>query len=249
MVYLQNECKLLHGDIKPQNILTQCNPVPADGSSVDYSSAEIKLAVFGLTKALHQQSAASSLMSSTMVGVLKITMLYLSPETMQAASSGSSYERAVCDDLCSACLVILEMYTGLPMKQLMKGPGSVVIDQLLTKASPQLLPLLCAVLAVPSAASCCNAAAELLRMLDASIEPLFIWQLFDVASLKNVCLFIPRRMCFSKEQFHQMSHSLGCLCRLPLTSYWPFKPYFHRRQRLYSRPKSAQQRSVASAVC
>ena len=201
MVYLQNECKLLHGDIKPQNILTQCNSIPAHGSPVDCSSAEFKLAVFGLTKALHQQSAASALMSSTVVGVLKITMLYMSPEAMQAASSGSNYERAVCDDLCSACLVILEMDTGLPVQQRMKEPGSVVIDQLLTKASSQLLPLLCAVLAVPSAASRCNAAAELPRMLHASMEPLFMWQLFDVASLKNVCLSIPRHLCFLEGAF------------------------------------------------
>jgi hypothetical protein len=105
---------------------------------------------------------------------------------MQAASSGSNYERAACDDLCSACLVMLEMDTGLPVQQLMKGPGSVRIDELLTKASPELLPLLCSVLTVPSAASRCSSAAELLRMLDASMDPLFVWQLFDVASLKYV---------------------------------------------------------------
>jgi hypothetical protein len=174
LVYLHDELKWLHGDIKPQNILMQCNHVPADGSAVDYSSAEIKLADFGLTKILDQQSALPSLMLSTMVGVLKGTMLYLSPEAIQGASSGSNYERGVSDDLWSACLVILEMDTGIPIHQLMRGPGSVIIDELLTKASPELLPLLCAVLAIPSAASRCNSAAELLRMIDASIDPLFI---------------------------------------------------------------------------
>jgi serine/threonine protein kinase len=186
LVYLHDELKWLHGDIKPQNILMQCDPVPSDGSAVDYSSAEIKLADFGLTKALDHQSAMSSLMLSTMVGMLKGTMLYLSPEQMQGASSGSSYERAVSDDLWSACLVILEMDTGMPIHQLMKGPGSVIIDELLTKASPELLPLLCSVLNLPSAASRCSSAAELLRMLDASLDPLFTWQLFDIASLKYV---------------------------------------------------------------
>jgi serine/threonine protein kinase len=186
LVYLHDECKWLHGDIKPQNILMQCNRVPADGSAVDYSDAEIKLADFGLTKALDHQSATSSLMLSTMVGVLKGTMLYLSPEALQGASSGGSYERAVSDDLWSACLVMLEMDTGMSIHQLMNGPGSVVIDELLTKTSPELLPLMCAVLAAPSAASRCNSAAELLRILDVSMDPLFMWQLFDAASLKYV---------------------------------------------------------------
>jgi serine/threonine protein kinase len=162
----------------------QCDPVPADDTAVNYSSAEIKLADFGLTKVLDQQSAMSSLMLSTTVGMLKGTMLYLSPEAIQGASSGSSYERAVSDDLWSACLVILEMDTGMPIHQLMRAPGSVAMDELLTKASPELLPLLCAVLAVPYAASRCNSAAQLLRMLDASLDPLFIWQQFDVALLK-----------------------------------------------------------------
>jgi WD40 repeat protein/serine/threonine protein kinase len=186
LVYLHDELKWLHGDIKPQNILMHCDPVPADGSAVDYSSAEIKLADFGLTKVLDQQSVTSSLKLSTTVGMLKGTMLYLSPEAMQGATSGSSYERAVSDDLWSACLVILEMDTGMPINQLLKGPGSVIIDELLTKASPELLPLLCAVLAFQSSASRCSSAAELLRMLDASLDPLFTWQLFDVASLKYV---------------------------------------------------------------
>jgi serine/threonine protein kinase len=185
LIYLHDELKWLHGDIKPQNILMQCSPIPADGSAVDYSSTEIKLADFGLAKILDHQSTMSSLMLSTMVGVLKGTMMYLSPEAMQGASSGGNYERAVSDDLWSVCLVILEMDTGMPIHQLMKGPGSVIIDELLTKASPELLPLLCAVLAIPSAASRCSSAAELLRMLDVSMAPLFIWQQFDVTSLRH----------------------------------------------------------------
>jgi serine/threonine protein kinase len=187
LVYLHDELKWLHGDIKPQNILLQCSPVPADCSAVDYSSAEIKLADFGLTKSLCQQSSMSSLMLSSMVGVMKGTMLYLSPEALHAVSSGSNYERTVSDDLWSACLVILEMDTGITIQNVLTGHGgSVRIDELLTKSSPQLLPLLCSVLAEPSADSRCNSAAELLRMLDASLDPLFIWQLFDVASLKYV---------------------------------------------------------------
>jgi serine/threonine protein kinase len=186
LVYLHEELKWLHGDIKPHNILIQCSAVPDDGSAVDYSSAEIKLADFGLTKILDRQGTMSSLMLSTKVGVLKGTMLYMSPEAIQSASSGTNYERAVSDDLWSACLVILEMDTGICIQQLMNGPGSVIIEELLTKASPELLPLLCAVLAVPSAASRCNSAAELLRMLDASMDPLFVWQQFDSASLKYV---------------------------------------------------------------
>jgi hypothetical protein len=45
---------------------------------------------------------------------------------------------------------------------------------------------LCSVLAVPSAASRCSSAAELLLMLEASLDPLFMWQQSDVASLKFV---------------------------------------------------------------
>ena len=67
------------------------------------------------------------------------------------------YERSVSDDLWSACLVILEMDTGLTLQQLMQGSGAVKTDELLTKASPELLPLLCSVLAVPDAASRCQA--------------------------------------------------------------------------------------------
>jgi uncharacterized protein YjbI with pentapeptide repeats len=75
------------------------------------------------------------------------------------------------------------MDTGLSIQQIMKGPGSVNINELLTKSSPELLPLLCSVLAVPFR---CNSAVELLRMLDSSLDPLFIWQCFDAASQKYV---------------------------------------------------------------
>jgi serine/threonine protein kinase/WD40 repeat protein len=177
LVYLHDELKWVHGDIKPQNILLQCSPIPADDSEVDYSSAEIKLADFGLIKILDQQSTTLSLsFLSSMVGAVKGTMMYLSPE----AFSGS-HERSVADDLWSACLVIYEMDTGLRLQGqgLMNGPGSVNIEALLTKSSPDLLPLLCSVLATQSAGSRCSSAAELLCKLDAGIDPLFIWQFCD----------------------------------------------------------------------
>ncbi len=69
-------------------------------------------------------------------------MLYMSPEAIQGASSGSSCERAVSDDLWSACLVILEMDAGMRILHPMRGPVSIIIDQLLTMASPELLPLM-----------------------------------------------------------------------------------------------------------
>jgi hypothetical protein len=72
-----------------------------------------------------------------------------------------------------------EMDTGLSLRQLMTAPGVVNIDALLTKSSPDLLPLLCTALAPQLAGSRCSSAAELLRILGASIDPLFIWQLFD----------------------------------------------------------------------
>jgi serine/threonine protein kinase len=186
LVYIHEDKKWLHGDIKPQNLLINCDPVPADGSPVDYSSAEIKLADFGMSKKLDQLSATSTLMLGTMAGVLTGTMLYLSPEALQGASNGCNYERSVLDDLWSACLVISEMDTGLSIQQIVKGPGSVNIDELLTKSSPELLPLLCSVLTVPSAAFRCNSAVELLSVLDSSLDPLFIWQCFDAASQKYV---------------------------------------------------------------
>jgi mitogen-activated protein kinase kinase 1 len=120
LVYLHYEMKWLHGDIKPQNILMQCSPIPYDGSIVDYSSAEIKLADFGLAKVMDQQDSSSSFMltnASTRDGMVKGTMWYLSPEALQGASGG--YDRSYTDDLWSACLVIYEMDTGLTLQQLM----------------------------------------------------------------------------------------------------------------------------------
>jgi serine/threonine protein kinase len=180
LVYLHDTMKWLHGDIKPQNILMQCNPVPADGSDVDYSSAEIKLADFGLAKVMDQKSSTASFMlsnASTQAGVIKGTMWYLSPEALQGSVGG--YDRTYTDDLWSACLVILEMDTGLSLQQLMTAPGAVKLDEMLTKASPELLPVLNSVLAAPDAASRYTSAAELLRKLDASMDPLFIWQCYD----------------------------------------------------------------------
>ena len=62
LVYLHDEMKWLHGDIKPQNLLMTCDALPADGSAVDYSSAEIKLADFGLAKVMGQQFSSASFM-------------------------------------------------------------------------------------------------------------------------------------------------------------------------------------------
>ena len=169
---------LLHGDIKPQNILLQCN-VPAVGSPVDYGSAEIKLADFGLAKILDQQALTESFKLSVAVTKaldMKGTQNYMPPEALKQSRE---YKRSVSDDLWSACLVILEMDTGLTLEQLMHAPGSVKIDELLTRATKELLPLLCSVLAVPDPASRCPSAAELLQKLKASKDPLFIWQRYD----------------------------------------------------------------------
>jgi len=177
LVYLHDTMNWLHGDIKPHNILMQCSPVPADGSAVNYCNAEIKLADFGLVKVMYQEDSSSSFMltnASTKEGTIKGTMWYLSPEALQGTCGG--YDRSYTDDLWSACLVIYEMDTGCSLQQLMAAPGAVKLDELLTKASPELLPLLCSVLTVPDTASRCASAAELLRKLDASTNPLFIWQ-------------------------------------------------------------------------
>jgi serine/threonine protein kinase/ribosomal protein L13E len=189
LVYLRNEMKWLHGDIKPQNMLLQCHPLPADGSAIDYSDAEIKLADFGLAKVMDQESSSASFMlsnASTKAGVVKGTMWYLSPEALQGASIG--YERTYSDDIWSACLVIYEMDTGLSLQQLMTAPGAIKLQELLTKTSRELLPLLASVLAVPDAASRCKSAAELLQKLDASVDPLYIWEEYDLAANKYVAV-------------------------------------------------------------
>jgi serine/threonine protein kinase len=199
LVYLHYEMKWLHGDIKPQNILMQCSPIPFDGSIVDYSSAEIKLADFGLAKVMDQQDLSSSFMltnASTREGMVKGTMWYLSPEALQGASGG--YDRSYTDDLWSACLVIYEMDTGLSLQQLMTAPGAVKLDELLTKASPELLPLLCSVLLLSEVTSRCASAAELLRKLDANIDPLFLWQYYD--SSKQVFVPVHPAASFALEQ-------------------------------------------------
>jgi serine/threonine protein kinase len=188
IVYVHNELDWLHGDIKPQNILVQSKPLSAGRPLEDYSSATIKLADFGEAKVLDQQHSKGSVMhltnATTMVdGKLKGTLWYLSPEALQGASRG--YERAKTDDLWSACLVILEMDTGLTLQQLMTAPGSVNIAKVMENTSKELLPLLHSVLVVP-AASRCKHASELLSMLDASENPLFIWQLYDDAGKKYV---------------------------------------------------------------
>jgi serine/threonine protein kinase len=157
LAYLHDEMKWLHGDIKPQNMLLQCSPVPADGSAVDYSTAQIKLADFGLAKVMDQEDVSFSFMltnASSKDGMIKGTMWYLSPEALHGACGG--YNRCYIDDLWSACLVIFEMDTGLSLQQLMTAPGAVKLDELLTKASPELLPLLCSVLGVQDASSRCT---------------------------------------------------------------------------------------------
>ena len=48
----------------------QCDPVPADGSDIDYSVAEIKLADFGMAKVMEQEILnASSMLSNAMTGL------------------------------------------------------------------------------------------------------------------------------------------------------------------------------------
>ena len=210
LVYLHDDMKWLHGDIKPQNMLLQCHPLPADGSAIDYSDAEIKLADFGLAKVMDQENSFASFMlsnASTKAGVVKGTMWNLSPEALQGASSGH-YERTYSDDIWSACLVIYEMDTGLSLQQLMTAPGAVKLEELLTKTSRELLPLLASVLAVPDAASRCKSAAELLQKLDASVDPLYIWEEHDVATNKYVAVHpaasVALEEAFSANQPHTM---------------------------------------------
>jgi serine/threonine protein kinase len=155
-----------------------------------------------------ENSSASFMLSnaSTVVGVMKGTMWYLSPEALQGASSG--YERTYSDDIWSACLVIYEMDTGLSLQQLMTAPGAIKLEELLTKTSRELLPLLASVLAVPDAASRCKSAAELLQKLDASVDPLYIWEEHDVATGKYVAMHpaasVALEEAFSANQPHTM---------------------------------------------
>jgi len=191
LVYLHDDMNWLHGDIKPGNMLLQHVPLPADGSTVDYSAAQIKLADFGLAKILNQQGSTQSMVipnaTAVVGGGIKGTERYLSPEALQSASSGS-HVRTAADDLWSACLVICEMDTGLTLQQLMTAPGAIRLEQLLTKTSRVLLPLLASVLAVSDAALRCKSAAELLQKLDASADPLYIWEEYDATAGKYACM-------------------------------------------------------------
>lgn len=176
----KSQMGLLHGDIKPQNILVSCKNAPSGDSPVDFSGAEIKLADFGLSKALAASNNAAAPFitnASTKAGmVIKGTMWYMSPEALQGATHG--HERCFADDLWSAGLVIFEMDTGLTLQQFMTAPGAVNINEMLATASAQLLPLLCSIFA-SDPSSRCSSAEELLQILDASIDPLFEWQFFD----------------------------------------------------------------------
>jgi serine/threonine protein kinase len=132
--------KWLLGDIKPQNILMQCVTVPAHGTDADYSSAEIKLADFGLTKILDQHSATPSMSLCTVVGVLTGTMMYLFPEEFRGPSSGR-FERSAADDLLRSACLDITIGSGLEVQKLMNAPDSLIIEALLSKASSELLTL------------------------------------------------------------------------------------------------------------
>jgi serine/threonine protein kinase len=209
LIFLHEEKRWIHGDIKPNNLLLQCSPIPADGSPVDYSNVEIKLADFGLTKIFEQSSTQSFVLKNadTGIGEIKGSLWYLSPEAFHAGSIG--YERSFQDDLWSACLVILEMDTGLELeKDLMTAPASVKLEELLTRTSSELLPLLYSVLAMADVKCRCKSAAELLRILDASVDPLFVWQRYDVTLKEYVgvppAFFLFLERAFSANEPHTM---------------------------------------------
>ena len=84
LVYLRDEMKWLHGDIKPQNMLLQCHPLPADGSAIDYSDAEIKLADFGLAKVMDQENSSASFMLSNASTKAGVVIAALAPATQPA---------------------------------------------------------------------------------------------------------------------------------------------------------------------
>jgi serine/threonine protein kinase len=174
LAYLHDEKQWLHGDIKPQNILVAC-PVSIDGASpADYSDAVIKLADFGLAKTVITTSDVSQSLMLTNApseeGKFKGTDMYMSPDARMGRGRGFA------DDVWSACVVILEMDTGLSLTELMI-PGAVTDKELLTKTSPHLLPLLyfglSSIVETPR-----RSARDLLQLLEASIQPLFEWQVF-----------------------------------------------------------------------
>ena len=167
LVYLHDSKHLLHGDIKPQNILIEGHSLPSDASPVDHSRSVLKLADFGLAKSL---SPATSNNATTRA--LFGTQWYMSSEALKG------HRRCTADDIWSACLVILEMDTGKPLQQLMHGPGSVKMNELLVNASLDLLPMLYSVLQ-GHGESRSLFARDLLRLLDICTEAVFEWQVFD----------------------------------------------------------------------
>jgi serine/threonine protein kinase len=180
LVYLHDEKGWLHGDIKPENILLTAHPVSSDGRT-DHSNVSIKLTDFGLSKTFARGNEAelASMLSnatSTTTSHIKGTLWYLSPEALQGAPVGR--DRSSVDDVWSACLVILEMDTGLNLQQLMIAPGAINVEKILLNASSLLLPLLYCGLTADSR-SHCSRARELLHMLDTNNDHEFEWQEFD----------------------------------------------------------------------
>jgi len=187
LAYLHDEKQMLHGDIKPANILMTCKP-PADHAAAfdQYASAFIKLADFGLAKSLADQDQEASFAltnMSTHTGVIKGTMWYLSPEVLHGSAKGR--KRCCDDDVWSACLVILEMDTGLELSKLMKSPGSVSSEQLQLFASPLLLPLLWYGLFGDERFRC-SRASQLLQILDKTENAIFEWQVYVPAQPQPV---------------------------------------------------------------
>jgi serine/threonine protein kinase len=166
LVYLHDNKQLLHGDIKPHNILIKCDSLSIDGC-VDYSNSVLKLADFGLAKSFASEASNDS---TTRAGAG--TAPYMSSEALRGQP------RCCADDLWSACLVILEMDTGMPLQQLMQGLGSVNINALLIHASSDFLPMLHSVL-IGNDASRRRSARDLLRHLEFCVESIFEWQAFD----------------------------------------------------------------------
>ena len=77
------------------------------------------------------------------------------------------------------------MDTGVPLQQLMLGPGFVNINEVLVRASPELLPVLHSVLSGNGRSRHCSA-RDLLRHLDICIEAIFEWQEFDGSQFVTV---------------------------------------------------------------
>ncbi len=167
LVYLHDSQKLLHGDIKPHNILIENDSLIIHNSPADYSTSVLKLADFGLAKSI---AAAASSDSTSRIGAG--TEWYMSSEALKGR------QRCYADDVWSACLVVLQMDTGMQLHQLMHGPGSVKINELLINSSPDLLPMLHSVLLGNDASRFLNA-RDLLLHLDICVDAMFEWQVFD----------------------------------------------------------------------